>query len=351
MIKVINGALDIVTIDGEERLAIRGVIDPLSLASIITPGYQREVLTDGKIDVLKKALATSRVPDIDLGMRGANMQEEGSGQFLLMDQIFVIDGLQRRTAAQRLLQEGTPPHLGALIHLDTNEDWERRRFEALNSGQTNVSTNVILRNLAQDNVGADLVYKFSNSKRFILANRISWKQSMGRGDLLTGIMFYKVIARLHSHLGPGRSTDAKALAQSGIPKILSRIGGRAFIDNVNTFFTFLNDSYGILDVSYRQHAVALKGNFMMALAGIFSDYEEFWVGNRLTIPADLKRKLGTFAITDPYVKELASSGGRTTVMLENLLITHINSGKRTRHLKRRDYIAPEEIDGSSEQED
>jgi hypothetical protein len=124
-----------------------------------------------------------------------------------------------------------------------------------------------------------------------------------------------------------------------------------FIENVNTFFTFLNDTYSILDVSYRQHAVALKGNFMMALAGIFSDYEEFWVNDRLTISADLKRKLGTFAITDPYVKELASSGGRTTVMLENLIIIHINSGKRTRHLKRRDYIAPEEVDGGDELEE
>lgn len=351
MIKVINGALDIVMIDGEERLAIRGVIDPMSLANILTPGYQREVLTDGKIDVLKKALATSRVPDIDLGMRGTNMQEQGNGQFLLMDQTFVIDGLQRRTAAERLLQEGTTPHLGALVHLDTNENWERRRFEALNSGQTNVSTNVILRNLAEDNPGANVVYSFSNSNRFILKGKVSWKQSMGRGDLLTGIMFYKVIARLHSHLGPGRSNDAKALAMSGIPKIINRINGRVFIENVNTFFTFLNDTYNILDVSYRQHAVALKGNFMMALAGIFSDYEEFWVDDRLTINADLKRKLGTFAITDPYVKELASSGGRTTVMLENLIITHINAGKRTRHLKRRDYIAPEEIETGEELEE
>lgn len=341
MIKVINGALDVVDIDGEERLAVRGVIEPMSLAGILTPPYQREILKDGKIDDLKKAIKTSRVPDIDLGMRGTNMDELGNGEFLFHDDTYVVDGLQRCTAARRLLEEGFTPHLGAIIHLETDEVWERRRFEALNIGQTSLNANVILRNLAEENDAAKLVYLFSKSKQFVLKDRVSWQQSMNRNHLITASTYYKVIGRLHSHLGPGRSS-ARALAQSGIPKIIERIKGSVFTGNINTFFTFIDETWGILDVAYRQHATALKNSFLLALAGAFSDYEEFWDGDKLSISADLRRKLSTFQLSDPYVKGLASSAGMASTILEQLLIDHINSGKRTRHLKRRDYIAPEE---------
>jgi hypothetical protein len=342
VIKMINAALDIVVIDGEERLAIRGVIDPMSLVNVKVPEYQREILADGKIEVLKKALTNSRVPDIDLGMRGNSMEELSNGEFLLHDDVYVIDGLQRNTAAKRLLEEGVMiPHLGAMIHVDTNEEWERRRFQALNTGQTNLNTNVLLRNLAKEVPAAGMVYQLTQSNQFVLKGKVCWQQNMRRGDLLTAISFYKVIGRLHSHLGPGRS-DPRALAQSGIPKILERVSHRTFAYNVITFFNFLNESYGILDVAYRKHAVALKGSFLMALAGVLSDYEEFWDGDKLAINADLRRKLAIFQLNDPYVKDLASSAGKAISLLENLLVEHINSGKRTRRLKRRDYIAPDE---------
>lgn len=349
-ISILNGAMDLVEIDGEERLVIRGVIDPASLPQILTPVYQREILADGKVDVLKTAIKTSRVPDIDLGMRGFNVTELGDGRFLLQDDVYVIDGLQRSTAAKRLFAEGTTPHLGAMVHVGTNEDWERKRFQALNVGQTGLHSNVILRNLAEENPSAKLVYTMTLSKTFVLHDKVCWGQNMRRNDLISAVLFYKVIGRLHSHLGPGRS-DPRSLASSGIPKIISTVTGRVFQSNVNTFFTFLNEAYDVLDVAYRQHAIALKASFLIALAGVISDHEDFWDGNKLVISADLRRKLATFPLLDPHVKGLAGSAGTAIQMLEMMLQQHIDSGKRTRRLKRRDYIAADETVGGEQEEE
>lgn len=118
-IKLLNGAFEVIIIDGKESLALRGVVDPSSLASIITPPYQREILSPTKILVLKTALIRSRVPDIDLGMRGDRVIER-DGFFYLQDPVFVIDGLQRKTAGAELVIAGTAqPHIGALVHFNT----------------------------------------------------------------------------------------------------------------------------------------------------------------------------------------------------------------------------------------
>jgi len=348
-IKVVNGALDVVMIDGQERLALRGVIDSMSLTSILVPDYQREVLADGKIDVLKKALTNSRVPDIDLGMRGSGLDELGNGEFLLRDATYVIDGLQRTTAACRLAEEGVVlPHLGAIIHFDTDEAWERKRFEALNLGQTGLNTNVILRNFALEHSAASLMYGMTQDKKFVLYDKVCWQQNMRRTDMVTAITFYKVVGRLHSHLGPGKS-DPRSLARTGIPKILKRVNNATFTYNVRTFFGFIDEAYGLSNIAYRQHAVHLKTSFLLALAGVISDYEEFWDGNRLTINADLRRKLAKFPLQDPHVKDLAGSAGKATMILEQLIIDHLNANRRTTHLRKRDWIAPDEVSDVEEE--
>jgi len=336
-IKVVNGALDVIEIDGIERFALRGVIDPPTLSSINVPDYQREILADGKIDVLKKALETGRVPDIDLGMRGSSMAELGDGVFLLHDDVYVIDGLQRSTAASRLFAQDVMPHLGAIIHFDTDEAWERKRFEALNLGQTGLNSNVILRNLAHDEPAAKIVYDLTQSPKFIIHDKISWQQNMRRTDLLTAITFYKVIGRLHSHLGPGKS-DPRSLAKTGLPKILKTVKPAVFEYNVNYLFKVIDEMYGLLNIAYRTHAVHLKTSFLIAFAGVVSDHTDFWDGNRLLISKDLRLKMSKFPLTDPHVKDLSGSAGKAILLLEQLIIDHINSNRRTRRLTKRNWI-------------
>lgn len=352
VIRIINAAIDILSLaDGEESIVVRGVIDPTHLKEIKADTYQREVLSASKIEMLKKALRVGRVPDIDLGMRGDNAQEVEDGIFVLQDDVYVIDGLQRKSAGEQLVDEGFMPHIGAVVHLNTNEAWERSRFEALNVGQTGLNTNIILRNLAKSIPAANLMLEITTKQpKFVLNNKVSWGQNMRRGDLITAITFYKTVGRLHSHLGPGKS-DPRSLARTGMTKIINETGKGNFANNVTCFFWLIDECFGIQNVVYRNMATHLKASFLQALAGVLSDHEDFWDGSRLVIPADLRRKLSSFPVNDPGVKALASSAGMAARTLEDLMAKHINSGKRTKHLKRRATadIELDEVDEVSEE--
>lgn len=346
-IKVISGALDVVEIDGEESFALRGVIDPQSLGGINVPKYQREILSKKKIDELIGALRNGRVPDVDLGMRGDNYRER-EGSFYLQDPVFVIDGLQRLTAAGLLLDEGIEAHLGALIHFDTNEQWERERFEDLNLGQTALSGNVTLRNKAATSEAAKTMLRVTEDKGFILCGLVSWGQNMRRGDLITAITFYKTVSRLHAHAGPGRSSSVLELV-SGLEKIMANVGRHVVVANAKAFFELIDKCWGVRNVAYRDYSIQLKSGFLQALASVVSDHSNFWDGDRLSVPNHIAQKLATFQLTDPTVIQLAGSSGTARQMLEILLVKHINSGRRTRQLRPRDGLqSPEGDEGDDE---
>lgn len=351
VIRIINAALDTLQTDNGESIVLRGVIDPLHLCNIKADSYQREVLTPAKIEVLKRALKSSRVPDIDLGMRGSSATEQiddGETFWVLNDDVYVIDGLQRKTAGEQLVDEGFMPHLGVIVHFDTNEEFERARFEALNVGQTGLNSNIILRNMAHSNPAALLMLEMTTKQpKFVLQDKVTWSQNMRRGDLITANTFYKAVGRLHSHLGPGKS-EPRSLARSGITKIIERTGKGNFASNVTTFFWLIDECFDIKNIAYRKSATYLKSTFLCALSGVLSDYEDFWDENRLVIPADLRRKLAKFPVNDPAIKSLAGSSGMAIKSLEMLLVDHINAGKRTRRLKRR---ATAEFADDSEYED
>lgn len=197
-----------------------------------------------------------------------------------------------------------------------------------------MSNNVTLRNLASTTDGAKVMLRITEDKQFVLCNKVTWCQSMRRGDLITAISYYKVVGRLHGHAGPGRG-GVRQIASGGIDKIIANVGKNNFMYNVRTFFLLIDEAFGVRTVAYRQHAVQLKSTFMLAMAGMISDHEDFWENDRLVVPAHLKKKLALFPITDPHVGSLSGSAGPAVSMLENLLVEHINSGKRTRRLKRR----------------
>jgi hypothetical protein len=350
-VKVVKGALDVIEVDGVELLALRGQIDPHSLKNILTPPYQREVLSLSKIERLKDALRTSRVPEIDLGMRGDQCREMGKGIFMLHDPVYVVDGLQRKTAGEQLVEAGLAlPHIGALIHFNTTEEWELKRFTDLNTGQTGLSNNVMLRNLALRNAGAAVMYRLATQDKIpVLGGKICWTQNMRVGDLLTAITYYKVVGRLMGHAGPGRSGPIIS-ATGGIDKMIAAVSRNVFIHNVRTFFQLIDETFGIANVAYRNQAVQLKASFLLALAGVISDHENFWDGDRLDISPDLKKRLAAFPINDQHVRQLAGSAGQAITILEVLIIEHLNYKKTTRKLKRRKTASelPEALNGGDE---
>jgi len=340
-VKIFNGALDDILIDGKPTIVLRGVIDPSSLDQLITPSYQREVLPQAKIRDLIEVLTTSSVPDIELGMRGGKFRDH-DGIFYLQDETFIIDGLQRVTAARQLLLTGNnkKPHVGATIHFNTTEEWEKARFRVLNVARTKLSPNVLIRNYKETSKVVEALYNLTSfEKDFLMCGKVCWQQNMRRGqDIVTALTLLKVAGSLHSHIGPGRSCNVDELVR-GMETVMQRVGRNNFRANIRTFWDLVDYCWGIRGLTYVSSAVWLRGSFLWALSNLLMLHEDFWNDNKLFIAADLQRKLKTFPVTtDPTIAQLAGSAGKARDHLLQLLIDHVNSGKRTRRLTARPQV-------------
>jgi len=329
-VKVLKAALDEIT---GGSVVLRGVIDPESLEALQVASYQREVLDKDTIDGLEDALKTGRVPDIELGLRGEGLDSQ-QDYCILSDPIFIIDGLQRVTAAKQLLSKGEHrPHIGATIHFNTDEKWERERFRILNANRSKLSPNILLRNMKEDNEVVQLFYNLTmHEQDFLMYGRVCWAQSQKKDHLLHAPVFLRMTGVAHSRFGAARQSGLTGLA-NGLLNIMNRLGRETFRANIKTFWGLFEECWGVRNVSYREGAVHMRSGFLWCIAEIMNRYENFWRGNELFIEADLRRKIALFKITDPYVKELAGSAGQARKILFQMLINHINSGKRTKHLK------------------
>lgn len=332
-IKMNHAALD-ETLEGE--IILRGRIDPDSLPLLQVADYQREVLPLTTITSIIEGFHEGSIPDIDLGMRGEKYLERGPG-FYLQNPVYIIDGLQRVSAARQIMQEngGRLPRLGATVHFGTNEEWERDRFKILNADRTKLSSNVLLRNMRYDVEVVDLLYRLCQDKTFVLHGRVNWQQRMRRSELISAVTLLKVSGALHAHIGPGKSSGIKELG-AGAQKIMGRTGKNIFRDNVKTFFHLVDQCWGIQCITYSGGAPYIRSSYLMVLATVLSNHTNFWKENRLFIEAPLIRKIKLFPVSsDPYVASLCSATGKAKEILYNLIVGHINSGKRTRKLQPR----------------
>lgn len=337
-VKVTNAALQDTEGGG---IILRGVIDPSSLGLLQVAPYQREVLPISQINSLVDAFRTGTVPDIELGMRGQDFRSRDDSCFL-KDPVFIIDGLQRVTAALQLikLEKDAAPKLGASIHFDTTEAWERDRFRILNAERAKLSSNILIRNLKDENPAVAMLINLCADKHFVLNGRVCWSQRMSRGELISALTFLKVIGRLHLFAGPGASTSWSDLAKS-LSGTMENVGKNTMRANAMEFFRIVDQCWGIQRVTFREGSTHLRQTFLTCLASIFSNHYDFWRGEdekKLFVEASLVRKLALFPVADPTVVNLASTSGKAKEMLYLMLLDHINSGKRTRRLKPRGQL-------------
>jgi len=336
-IRIMNAALD----DWEGDLVLRGTIDPAGLRYLQIAEYQRERLSQGKIEMLKDAHKNGeRVPDVDLSHRGLDYVEE-DGEFFLVGETFVVDGQQRILSAAELIEEdpeAKEPHIGAVIHFGKDEAWERKRFGVLNLTQTPVSSNVTLRNQRHDLAVAQVMYYLATGDtKFVLCGKVTYSQAPRKGELISAVMLFKTVGMLHSHIGPGRATNVVELTK-GLEQILSVTGRNTFINNVRLFFDIIDAAWGVQRVAYRRSAVHLKQGFLLALAKLFSSHTDFWVGESLRVSETYIKKLTKFPLDDPSVTLLASSSGKATDGLLFMLVEHLETPSKK--LKRREGYSP-----------
>jgi hypothetical protein len=259
----------------------------------------------------------------------------------------MVDGLQRVSAAKYVMEEtpDTRPHIGATIHFNTTETWERDMFRILNADRLRVSPNILLRNMRHEWSVVDSIHSLSikSDPGLAICGRVCWKQRMRRNDVIHATTFLKTIGWLHSHMGHARTSKLTDLIP-GLQKIMEKAGINTFRDNIRTFFDLVDRCWGIKDVVY--HGTPhLKGPFLICLARVFSTHHSvfFKDGRRLVIDRQTANKLRLFAINDPQIANLAGGSGQSTNLLYNLMIQHINSGRRTRRLIETEVL-PNDLD-------
>jgi hypothetical protein len=341
-LRLTKPSLDVIQVSSgeknEERFVIRGVIDPSTLDAIQTGDYQREIIPGCKVKALMTAARTSVLPDIELGMRGEKYQVRGVGDdetYLLQDDVFVIDGLQRINALRTVVLENPSMHpkIGALIHLNTSFDWERERFRILNQERARLSPNILLRNGCSDHPGVELIHNLcTQDGTFLLYKKVTWSQRQKREELIPAMRVCIVASILHSRFTPGgRTDDIRGLSPS-LDKKREIVGPNIMRENIRVFFALVDQSWNIKDIVHREHAPQIKSTFLTVLADLLTQHSQFWNGNRLFVNARMRSKLRKFSLLDPEISRLCGSGGQARTLLFQILLGHINKGRRTGHL-------------------
>lgn len=336
VVRILNGALD-EDPSSPAAIVLNGRLDPATLRFLkVDETYQRPLGDRGDIfDAIKEGKI---VPNIDIGVRGQDFTVEGDN-YLIHSPAYIIDGWQRVGTALRVL-EANPAHpirIFATVHFGTTDLWERHRFTELNKNVKKVSPNLHMRNMRDSNEAVLTLFGLSNNtKDFPLYKKVSWGQNMARGELLTAIMLAKTAMRLHAHHTSinGVATETIATALSAAAKAVTLTN---FRKNISTFFEIVDECWNLRTIEFRHAAPQIKTQFLSQLAKLFSSHIDFWVqGERIFfVPADVRRKLAKFPLTDPHVRNLAGSSGSSGHILYEMLVRHMDSGKRTGHLRPR----------------
>ena len=332
-VRIENGSLD-ESLASPGDIVLRGRVSPATLRFLhVDMEYQRGL--DDRAEIFQALKEGCVVPDIDIGVRGQDYYCDGD-DFVIRSPCYIIDGWQRVGTALRLLElvPDAEIRIGALLHFGTTQAWEAARFTALNNNSKRVSPSLHLRNLREQNPAVLTLYGLSeNDGSSPLRGRVCWEQNMRREHLLPALQLAKTCLYLHRHVAPHNGVRAEAIA-GGLQTAAARVGLRNFRQNCLTFFHVLEECFGVTSIEYKRAAPQIRGSFLLNLARLFSRHENFWddAGLLLCVDSSWRRTLARFPMSDPHVVQLAGSGGPAMEILYDLMVKHMNSGKRTNRL-------------------
>jgi hypothetical protein len=344
-VKITNSALEEAP---NGAMILRGTISAECLKNLKVDEYQREVLapTGGggrATSRIRKGIEEgTRLPDIELGMRGDNFSAHGK-TVTLHDPVYIIDGLQRVSALMAHIEEhGTPngaQPLGATIYLNTTKQAEKDRFAILNgAGRIPVSPGVLLRNARDKHPSILTLYGLSrNDPSFALYGRVSWDQRMKQGEILKALLFVKSALALHSVIhkdivaehgiakrGTGGREHKGAVT---LDRIAKQVGLQNLRDNMKDFFALIDDCYGIKSIEYGEAQGHLRGNFLITLGNFIANNSQLWdgAGKRIKIDSKTRERFKLFPVNDPEIRRLCAAGASMVLpMLYKYLLDHMN---------------------------
>lgn len=325
-------------IEKDESLRLLGRVANSSLGDIQVDDYQRDPLGGLHAEELKEATAAgANIPPGVASCRGENYKVEKNGDHLLSDAVFIVDGLQRLTAAKAVLADGGDPCFLIEIIFGMNKEAEKDLFETLNKNRVKVSTNLLLRNKASRVPFIAMLLAAINDSTHPLHHRVTTTQRAVQGELLSFVSLIKVLVALHSHMGVPKGNDLGEILVR-FQELMDKVGKRVLQDNVRAFFDFFEWAWGIKTITYKEGATWMRPNFLRCIAELFSRYHNhtnIWDGNRLRLDPKVQARLKSFNIHDPEINRLATAGGMARETLMVHLTNHLQSGRGARVLKGR----------------
>lgn len=335
-IRIINPSLH-ENPDSPSAIIVQGQVAEATLRFLKVDDYQRRL--ESREDIWSALKNHVTLPSIEIGVRGSDYEMDG-GDMIIRSPAYIVDGWQRVGNAMRLM-ESIPDHpirLLANIHFGTTYAWEAHRFTDLNKNVRKVSPNKHLSNMRDQNDAVLCLWTLTKeTPAFPLYGRVCWQQSMARGDLMSALVMSKAAMILHSHKVSMKAgqTDNIVLSMSNA---YNQLGAAVFKRNLLTFYSIINECWPLSAIEYRHAATQVKSSFLYELSRMFARHPVFWdslSGNNLTVSADDRRKLTKFPIDDRQVVNLAGSPGAARKILYQLLVDHMNSGRRTQRLAER----------------
>jgi len=325
IIRITNGGLQELP-DGS--IVLRGVIDAASLRRLKFPTYQKKTHSNSKLRRLAQAvLAGSRLPDIEVGLRGSQRFESQGDAFVLFDPCYVIDGEQRRTAllAVASRRPDVDCSIGIVVNFNTTEKWERERFAVLATDRTPVAPSVLLRNLSKDNRYAGMLYALTTDEcDCILHKRITWDQYQMQGELVRASTLYRIVIMLHSWIVGPRSTRPHHMV-SNVEEIAVAVGPEVMLQNLRTFFELVDHYWGFRNIQKRDGA-QLTPTFLLAMAELMAKMKLFWNGSVLDDGTGVKRLKNKLEITSK-VRELLSPNVDARHIIISYYLTALNRNR------------------------
>lgn len=263
-------------IQGRWVPTIRGVLPPEFFNVLEIPEYQRHPMKGLKHEQLFEALGPDGlgVPDdvtlcIPAPIADPAFHKVGDGELVIpTTRLVVLDGHQRVFASlARLAQKLSTDPLGFKAFLGTTSAEEIATFYQLNRLQTDVSSDVHLRN-SGTNAAIEALKKLSVEMEGF--PRIKWDQRDTDWTIKAHTL-YSVAIMLHGYSREGSIEDLLAK----LTKSVERVGTTLFTQNVRMFFEHLGGEFaesgenGLKSFIYR-------AEFMRGLALFLAHYTRFW---------------------------------------------------------------------------
>lgn len=294
--------------------------------------YQRERLPAKKLGhLISEWVAGGFVPGAVGAVRSTEFEAIDGGGFLIKADLWLVDGQQRRASLEEYLKLPNAESRDFFIEiiLGTTEEYERKLFHKLNSHRKKVSSNVLLRNQTHTYSALRLIMSVCTTKSSsILFDKIAWKDTIAPPQLLGAFSLTKVIIPLYSWTGLADCWHLGKV-EPALEEILGIVGSKAMTANIEEFFGFVDKAWGWsaiqkANTSTHRH---LKLAFLWVLARLFAEYQNFWNGNLLVIPADIRKALASIPMTAKTIKvgkvgemiELAGAYGNAQNQLKNKL--------------------------------